>query len=206
MSRYIVGLTGGIGSGKSSIANLFAAEGIEVVDADQVARDVVAPGTPALAQIIDYFGAEFILANGELDRRALRERVFTQAQDKAWLNALLHPLIREEMFTQCRQAQSPYVVLMVPLLIENGLHQLVDRILVVDVPEDIQRQRAMARDNATDRQIDAIMQAQLSRQARLQQADDIIDNSQPLTEVSQQVIELHRQYCHYAEQKTCKSC
>jgi len=173
----IIGLTGGIGSGKSTVAKEFIELGIEVVDADLVAREVVAPGKPALAKIESYFGKTVITANGALNRAALRDIIFQSETKKQWLNELLHPLIRESILSQLASANSAYVILEAPLLIENKLTQYVDYTVVVDVLEEIQVKRAMQRDTNTREQIEAIMKAQINRENRLQHADFVIDNN-----------------------------
>lgn len=197
---YVVGLTGGIGSGKSTVANLFAELGADIVDADVIAREVVAPGEPALAAIAAHFGPRVITAGGELDRRALRGRVFAHPQDKDWLNALLHPLIRERMVAACAASTSPYCLLVVPLLVENNLTGLCDRVLVVDVSPKAQLERTVRRDNSNEAQIRAIMAAQASREQRLAAADDVIDNNSPdLAGLQQAVARLHRHYLALAK-------
>ncbi|MEL0629898.1 dephospho-CoA kinase [Psychromonas aquatilis] len=173
----IIGLTGGIGSGKSTVAKEFIELGIEVVDADLVAREVVAPGKPALTKIESDFGKTVITANGALNRAALRDIIFQSEAKKQWLNELLHPLIRESMLSQLASANSAYVILEAPLLIENKLTQYVDYTVVVDVLEEIQVKRAMQRDTNTREQIEAIMKAQINRENRLQHADFVIDNN-----------------------------
>jgi dephospho-CoA kinase len=193
--RLIIGLTGGIGSGKSTVAKEFIALGIEVIDADKVAREVVEPGKPALSQIAEYFGHEVIDTNGLLDRAKLRHIIFASAIKKQWLNALLHPIIRDTMLTKLHAAQSEYVILEAPLLIENELTKYTDYTLVVDVSERLQIERAMQRDGNSTAQIQAIMDAQISRPLRLQQADYIIDNSSTdLVALKQQVKTLHLQF------------
>jgi len=193
--RVIIGLTGGIGSGKSTVANEFKALGIEVVDADLVAREVVAPGQPALAEIELYFGQEVINYDGELNRAKLRQVIFSSEQKKQWLNNLLHPIIREALLTQLAQARSQYVILEAPLLLENKLTRYTDFTLVVDVPVTLQIERAMQRDNNSRSQIQAIIDAQISRQERRQQADYVIDNSKPdLVALKEQVKMLHLQF------------
>ncbi|MFP2770150.1 dephospho-CoA kinase [Oceanisphaera sp. KMM 10153] len=192
---YIVGLTGGIGSGKSTIADFFAELGVAVVDADIIAREVVAPGEPALAAIAAHFGSEVIAENSHLDRRELRRRVFGNPSEKDWLNALLHPLIRERMISACAAARSPYCLLVVPLLVENNLTTLCQRVLVVDVSPEQQLTRTTRRDRADEAQIRAIMAAQASREQRLAAADDVIDNNGPdLDHIKAEVNRLHRQY------------
>jgi len=193
--RVIIGLTGGIGSGKSTVANEFKALGVEVVDADLVAREVVAPGQPALAVIELYFGKEVIDESGGLNRAMLRQIIFSSDQKKQWLNNLLHPLIREALLAQLAQAESQYVILEAPLLLENKLTQYTDFTLVVDVPETLQIERAMQRDNNSRSQIQAIIDAQISRSERRQQADYIIDNSKSdLVALKEQVKMLHLQF------------
>lgn len=197
---YVVGLTGGIGSGKSTVANLFAERGVDIIDADIIAREVVAPGEPALAAIAEHFGAGVITDRGELDRRALRDRVFGHPQEKDWLNALLHPLIRERMVAACAASTSPYCLLVVPLLVENKLTGLCNRVLVVDVSPEVQLARTVKRDQAVEAQIRAIMAAQASREQRLAAADDVIDNNSPdQTGLQSEVMRLHQQYSALAK-------
>lgn len=176
MSSWILGLTGGIGSGKTTVANLFAAEGVVVVDADAIARELVAPGQPALQQIAAHFGPQVLNATGELDRATLRRLIFADEQQKQWLNQLLHPLIRETLLQRCREANSDYVILMAPLLFENGLDQAVQRTLCIDVSEQTQLARTCQRDGNSSELVQAIMDSQLSRVERLQRSDDQIDN------------------------------
>ncbi len=201
MSRYIVGLTGGIGSGKSAVAGCFRRLGIKVVDADVAARAVVAPGTAALAQIGAHFGASVIQTNGELDRAALRKIVFNDAAQRQWLEQLLHPQIGQWIAAELAAAQSPYAILESPLLLETTQHSLTQRVLVVDVPEAVQVERAAARDHNDPEQIKAIMATQLSRAERRARADDLIDNSGTLDALEQAVAELHDHYCRLAEKE-----
>lgn len=196
---YIVGLTGGIGSGKSAVAARFRALGIRVVDADQAARAVVEPGTPALAAIAEHFGAGVIQADGTLDRAALRRLVFDDAAERRWLEQLLHPRIGEWLQARLAEAPGPYAILESPLLFEGTQHRMVQRTLLVDVPEEIQVARAAARDGNSPEQIRAIMAAQLSREARRARADDCIDNSGPPEALDAQVAALHRRYVALAE-------
>ncbi|WP_418140354.1 dephospho-CoA kinase [Marinobacter sp. MA] len=189
----IVGLTGGIGSGKSTVARLFGELGVHWVDADDVAREVVEPGTPALAEIAQHFGEKILTPESTLDRAQLRAIVFQEPEERAWLEALLHPIIREELIRQLNQEnyQLPYVLLVSPLLLETDQHELVDRIIVIDVPKDVQLERTMARDTNSREQVERIIAAQISREDRLARADEVIDNDRPLDDVTRQVRELH---------------
>lgn len=205
MSDFIVGLTGGIGSGKSTVAQHFADLGITVVDADVAARQVVAPGQPALQQIIDHFGSQVRAADQSLDRSALRQIIFQDPAQKAWLNQLLHPLIRQQMFAQLQAARSVYAILMAPLLLENQLDQYVDQVLVVDVSEAVQLARTMARDQNDASLVQAIMAAQCSRSERLQRANQVIDNQADPTQLSAQVVQLDQLYQRLAKEKLVKS-
>ncbi|WP_240224534.1 dephospho-CoA kinase [Rheinheimera hassiensis] len=198
MSAVVVGLTGGIGCGKSTVTELFASHGVQYVDADIVAREVVLPGTPCLAAISAHFGADILQSHGELNRASLRQRVFSNSADKLWLEQLLHPAIRQELLTQLATLTSPYALLVAPLLLENKLNQYVQRVLVIDLPESLQLQRAMARDNANEQQIKAIMAAQISRPERLKLADDIIKNDSSIADLAPRVAALHQQYLQLA--------
>ena len=199
---YVVAITGGIGSGKTTVANQFAALGIEVVDADLIAREVVAPGTPALAAIVNHFGAEMLTEQGLLDRRALRERIFSDPAAKSWLNALLHPIIRSEMLRQCAAVSSPYCLLVVPLLVENRLTELADRVLVIDVDEATQIERTCHRDGVSREQAQAILASQASRSERLAMADDVLDNQSGTTEtIRERILALHETYLAFASQQ-----
>lgn len=198
MSRYIVGLTGGIGCGKTTVAELFAKRGVHYVDADIVAREVVMPGTACLNAISQRFGSSVLQADGSLNRAKLRETIFSQSEAKSWLEQLLHPAIRQQLLVQLEALNSPYALLVAPLLLENKLNQYVKRVLVIDLPEPVQLARAMARDNASEQQIRAIMAAQLSRTERLTQADDIISNDSTIAALDSQVEHLHQQYLQLA--------
>ncbi|WP_421248300.1 dephospho-CoA kinase [Aeromonas jandaei] len=199
---YVVAITGGIGSGKTTIANQFAELGIDVVDADVIAREVVEPGSPALAAITDHFGPDVITPDGQLDRRRLRERVFSDPSAKTWLNAMLHPLIRNEMQRQCAAARSPYCLLVVPLLVENKLTGLANRVLVVDVDEATQIERTCRRDGVTAEQAKAIIAAQASRSERLAAADDVIENLNGREmAIKARILTLHETYLAFASQQ-----
>ncbi len=197
---YIVALTGGIGSGKSTVADAFAAQGIAVVDADIIAREVVAPGEPALNEIQAHFGADVITADGTLNRRRLREIIFAAAPEKAWLNALLHPLIQKRTREAIARTSSPYVLWVVPLLVENQLQSRADRVLVVDVMPETQIARTMKRDGVTHDHVQQILAAQASREARLSVADDVINNDGDPHNAVAEVTRLHQYYLALARQ------
>jgi dephospho-CoA kinase len=194
MSDFVVGLSGGIGSGKTTVTDLFARLGVDIIDADVIARDVVAPGTVGLSQIVSKLGKQILDEKGQLNRSLLRQKVFAEPELKAWLNQLLHPLIRQQMQQQTQAATSPYCILSVPLLVENNLAKSVDRVLIVDVSESTQLQRTVQRDNSNVEQISAIMRAQASREQRLAIADDVIQNEGAPKDLVDKVAELHQFY------------
>lgn len=196
---FIVGLTGGIGSGKSAAATLFEQLGAAVVDTDAIAHELTAPGGAAIAPIRAAFGDEVIDARGALDRAAMRRKVFADAQAKARLEAIIHPMIRAEADRRCAAAAAPYVVLVVPLLVESGGYRSrVQRIAVVDCPEEVQVVRVMSRSGLSAEEARAIMAAQVGRDQRLAAADDIIDNGGDLSALRPQVEALHRRYLEMA--------
>lgn len=195
---YIVALTGGIGSGKSTVADEFAKLGATIVDADIIARQVVEPGKPALDAIRLRLGDAILNIDGSLNRTALRQRIFSSPEEKQWLNNLLHPLIHQETQAQFQSASAPYILWVVPLLVENGLQQRAQRILVVDVDRDTQLERTLARDSISRQQAENILAAQATREQRLAYADDIIDNSRCPSELASQVAGLHRHYLELA--------
>ncbi|KXF80085.1 dephospho-CoA kinase [Enterovibrio coralii] len=197
---FVIGVTGGIGSGKTTVADLFAEKGIDVIDADVIARQVVEPGTDGLNAIAEKFGAEMLTPEGTLNRAALREHVFSHPEDKVWLNALLHPKIRETMISQTQQSQTPYCLLVVPLLVENSLQLLCQRVLVVDVSEQTQIARTGKRDGVSTEQVKNILNAQASRIQRLAIADDIVNNDGGNKELIPQIDALHAQYLELATQ------
>ena len=195
MSHFIVGLTGGIGSGKTTVADLFAKLGVDIIDADLIARDVVAVGSPALESIAKHFGDDYIQADGTLNRALLRKTIFSNKADKHWLNELLHPLIRQQTIKALKSASSQYCLLVAPLLIENKLTTLVDRVLGVDVSEAIQINRTTKRDKNSNAQVQAIIASQIDRAGRLQHADDVIENNEPLSDaLKNTVLKLHQSY------------
>ncbi|CAB0151004.1 Dephospho-CoA kinase [Pseudidiomarina piscicola] len=191
---WVLGLTGGIGSGKTTVSDLFAAHGIQVVDADVVARQSLDKGSPALEAVEARYGSQALQQDGSLNRAWLREKIFAEPEEKQWLNALTHPLIRKEMLKQLHAATSAYVILSAPLLLENKLTQFCDRVLVVDVTEATQRQRTQARDQVSAAQVEQIIAAQASRAERLAAADDVIDNNGAVSQLPAQVEKLHQQY------------
>lgn len=191
---FRVALTGGIASGKSAVAALFAAHGVPVVDSDVIAREIVAPGSTALAAIRAHFGAGVLQADGSLDRRALRERVFANPAARRDLEAITHPAIRARMQEWSRTAGGPYQIHMIPLLVEGGGRRDFDRVLVVDCPENLQVQRVMQRDGVDEASARRVLAAQASRGERLAIADDVIVNDGDRDKLSIEVEVLHRRY------------
>lgn len=194
----VIGLTGGIGSGKSEVSRRFEALGITLVDADVIAREVVEPGSQALKAIQQHFGDHLILPDGSLDRASLRQLIFADDAAKSWLEQLLHPQINQLIRARLAAATSPYAILASPLLLETNQYQLVDRILVVDTSEALQVERASRRDSNQEAQIRAIMATQLSRSERCNRATDIIQNHGELAELDTQVAHLHQLYLELA--------
>ena len=194
----IVGLTGGIASGKSTVERLFASHGAPVIDADAIAKDLVRPGEPGLADIVREFGPEVLTDDGHLDRKKMAARVFSDPDSRKRLETILHPLVRERMSDTLTHIEAPYTILSVPLLLESGQDDLVDRVLVVDLPPTLQRQRLLARDGRSEQQINAIMAAQMTRESRRRAADDVIDNSTSLSDLQTQVDHHHQKYLELA--------
>jgi len=191
---FRVGLTGGIASGKSAVARFFEDQGVDVVDTDVIAREVVQPGSPGLDAVRNEFGDEVIAADGGLDRRRMRTIVFADDRKRARLESILHPLIRERTLVRADEAAGPYVVIVVPLLYESPLRDSMDRILVVDCSVETQLRRLLARDGETEESARRIIAAQATREQRLSIADDVVDNVQDLSETARRVSELHRRY------------
>lgn len=195
MANFIVGLTGGIGSGKTTVTNIFSALGVDIIDADIIAREVVAKGSPALALISDHFGKNYIQDDGLLNRALLRQKIFSDDTEKLWLNNLLHPLIREHIVLQAQASLSPYCIVVAPLLIENNLTALVNRVLVIDVKESTQISRTTKRDSNSTAQIQAIINSQVTRQERQTYADDLLNNDDSsIAQLEQAVTKLHQSY------------
>ena len=194
----VVGLTGGIGSGKTTVANGFSALGVPVIDTDKLARELVEPGQPALDEIISTFGSEAITADGHLDRDYMRQLIFSNSHRKSQLEAILHPRIRQRVRALLADIRSPYCIVVIPLLLETGQTDLVDRILVVDSPEKEQLTRVAARDSLSDNAIKAIINSQVDRDTRLAAADDIIVNDRGMSELTGHIRKLHRHYMDIA--------
>jgi len=198
--KFIVGLTGGIASGKTTVANLFAQKGISLVDADIVARDVVKIGTRGLKKIEEHWGKAILLVDGQLNRAKLRDIIFHNNQERLWLNNLLHPLIAEKIRSDLNEITSDYGILVSPLLFENQSEFLTDRTLVVDVDPEIQVIRTQKRDNVSKEQVEQILKAQLSSAQRRKKADDILINNQDMASLSAKVDVLHKKYLTLAFQ------
>lgn len=190
----IVALTGGIGSGKSVVADEFARLGVPIIDTDVIARQLVVAGMPAHAEIVTLFGEAILEADGELNRRKLRQLVFDAPEKRIQLEQILHPRIREEVRSQIDRLQADYCIVVIPLLSEKGRYSFIHRILLVDAPQEKQIQRTMQRDRQSREQVEAILASQSSREQRLALADDILDNSGEVAELKQQVRQLHQQY------------
>ena len=203
--RLILGLTGGIGTGKSSVAAEFKNLGICIVNADEGSRAVVEPGKPALSKIASQFGDQIILSDGSLDRAALREIIFNNANKKQWLEELLHPIIRDWIVEHLNDSDSPYVILESPLLLETDQHELVDITLLIDLPMELQLERAGARDANNSQQIQRIIDSQMSREQKISKADWIFDNSGEKAMISLRVNQLHEKFLTLAKSFQAKS-
>ncbi|MBE8577171.1 dephospho-CoA kinase [Vibrio sp. OPT18] len=191
----IIGLSGGIASGKTTVANLFNQHfNIDIVDADIVAREVVALGSDGLKQITEHFGKSILLDDGTLNRSRLRELIFSDPKEKQWLNDLLHPMIRDKIDSDLSKITSPYGLLVAPLLVENQMQGMADRVLIVDVPAEVQIERTMSRDNVSREQVASILKSQASREQRLAVADDVIKNHTKNQELLPQITDLHQKY------------
>ncbi|WP_373097565.1 dephospho-CoA kinase [Zhongshania sp.] len=201
MSKFIVGLTGGIGSGKTAASDRFANLGIGIVDADVISREVVELGSPALQKIAAHFGDSHLLGDGQLNRAALRQTIFADPAAKQWLESLLHPLIASETLRQLQSIESAYALFVSPLLVESQQKAMCDRLIVVDVPESLQLSRTMARDYNEQAQVERIIASQATRQTRLDAASDVIDNTLGLPQLDLRVSELHQQFLKLAAAK-----
>ena len=197
----VVGLTGGIGSGKSTVAELFAALGVRVIDTDVIARQLVEPGQPALKEIAQFFGPQVIAESGQLDRRAMRDIIFSDPNLRLELEAILHPRIRTAVREQVESINAPYCLVVIPLLLETGQQKMVDRILVVDASPELQIQRTTLRDETSESAVKAILAEQVERDERLAAADDVIHNEGELATLEQQVQVLHEHYLSLAKNR-----
>ena len=207
MSGFVVGLTGGIGSGKSTVADLFVAQGAALVDTDVIAHQLTAAGGLAMPQIVAAFGPALANEQGALDRSAMRRKVFADPSARGRLETILHPLIRQISDQHCAEATAPYVILAVPLLVESGSYrERCDRILVVDCPETVQISRVMARNGLSENEVSAILKAQASREQRLAIANEVIDNGAGLTNLYPRVAELHLKYLALSSEKAKANC
>jgi len=190
----VIGITGGIGSGKTTVANLFSSLGVPVIDADELARQVVTPGQPAYEEIVRLFGPTVVSESGELDRRQLRERVFSNPENRVRLEKIVHPRVYAQMNRQLDRLDVAYAIVVVPLLIETGGQDLVNRVLVVDSPKNLQIDRTARRDGTTAAAVEKILSAQMDRSSRLSAADDVIDNDASEEALEEAVCELHQKY------------
>ena len=207
MSNFVVGLTGGIGSGKSTVADRFVAAGAELVDTDVIAHDLTGPAGEAMPALLAAFGPAVADASGALDRAAMRRRIFAEPAARKQLEDILHPLIRQISAVRCLAAESPYVILAVPLLVESGNYrQRCQRILVVDCPEDRQMERVMARNGMSEAEVRAIMAAQATRAQRLAVADDVVCNDGDLEKLDDQVVKLHAKYLRLSSEIAKANC
>jgi len=196
---FVIGLTGGIGSGKSTVANFFAALEIPIIDADQIARELVEPNTPALKKIVNYLGSDLLLVDGSLNRNLLRKLIFQSPIDKKWLETLLHPLIKRKIRRCLQRIDSPYVILVAPLLFEAKFSDLLDRVLVVDTQIELQVARIQVRDSCSAEEVRAIIDNQITREERLAKADDIIHNDGELEDLQKNINLLHKRYLQLAK-------
>jgi len=195
----IIGLTGGIGSGKSVASDKFKSLGITIVDADVASRTVVEPGKPALKEIEDHFGSGIITAEGKLDRNNLREIIATDPEERKWLESVLHPKIGEQITKEISESTSVYTLLVAPLLLETNSQEMCSRVVVVDVPKDVQIQRTAKRDKVSPNQVEQMVAAQMEREKRLEKADDVLLNSGTIEDLEKQVEALHKKYIQMAE-------
>lgn len=193
---FTIGLTGGIGSGKSSVSDFFAELGVSVIDTDHLSRELVEHGSPLLNKISEHFGEAILLSSGDLDRKKLRQIIFSNADDKLWLEQLLHPAIRELLLSKLSNCSDAYAIIVVPLLFENknNSYSFLNRVLVVDCPEALQLERVKARDQSNLAETKKIIESQISRSKRLSLADDIIVNEASLESLKENVLKLHEKY------------
>lgn len=198
-NKFVVGLTGGIGSGKSTVADLFADLGVDVIDTDRIARELTEPGTPAYHAIVEKFGSHVVMENKHLNRKTLRKFVFADAALRQWLEELLHPLIREELARQVEISTAPYCMAVIPLLFEKERNPILSRTVVVDIPEEMQVLRTQKRDMHSPEEVEQIMRTQATREMRLGGADDVIYNDKQIQDLLPQVKKLHQDYLKMAQ-------
>lgn len=198
----VIGLTGGIGSGKTTVADLFAEHGIPIIDADVLAREVTLPDQPAFIAIVNHFGKAILLPDGTLNRKQLRQIIFDHANEKSWLEKLLHPLIRQILETRIKTLPGPYCIAVVPLLLEVTPYPFIDRILVIDAPTSLQIERVGKRDQVSADLVESIMKTQMKREHRLEKAHDVILNDGDLSHLATQVENLHKKYLAIAKEST----
>lgn len=198
-NKFVVGLTGGIGSGKSTVADLFADRGVDVIDTDRIARELTDPGKPAYQAIVGKFGSHIVMGNKHLNRRTMRKNIFADPALRRWLENLLHPLIREELARQVEASTTPYCMAVIPLLFEKERNPIVSRTLVVDIPEDLQAIRTQMRDMHTPEEVEEILKVQATRETRLGGADDVIYNDKQIKDLLPQVEKLHQEYLRMAQ-------
>lgn len=195
---YTVGMTGGIGSGKTTVENLFRHFGIDVVDADRISFGLVAPGMPSYEKIIARFGRAVCFEDGKINRRILRQIIFKDPAVRIWLEEMLHPLVRQQLIKDLMATKSPYVIVSIPLMVEHNLQHMVNRVLVIDCPEQEQIRRTMQRDNITEKQVKLIMETQCTRKERLAAAHDVIKNYEEMDVLQPMVTALHKKYLDLA--------
>ena len=189
-----IGLTGGIGSGKSAACKIFSELGVPVIDADDIAQSLVEPGMPAFKEITRIFGNEVIASDGSLDRKIIRDKVFANEIDRKSLESIIHPAVYEEIAVRVKNINSKYCIISIPLLLETDASKTVDRILVIDVPRELQLERAANRDKTNNNDINAIIDSQISRKDRLSAADDIVDNKGNINDLCKRICDLHEFY------------
>ena len=199
--KLVIALTGGMGAGKTTVANLFAQHGVPIIDADVIAREMTELGKPAFLDIVDHFQEKILLSNGTLDRKKLSQVIFVHPEERRWLEALLHPLIRSEIERQLMKMSAPYCIIVIPLLFEVKPYSFINRVLVVDTPEHEQVKRVVERDNVTPTHVEAILKSQANREQRATLANDLVINDGILADLQPQVEDLHQMYLKLSAEK-----
>jgi dephospho-CoA kinase len=197
-----IGLTGGIGSGKSTVARLFTDLKVPVIDADHISRELVQPGKEAYTEILSAFGRDILADDGSLDRRKLRDRVFSRPEERRLLESILHPRVRKAIIDELARIDAPYCIVVVPLLIESGMQDLVDRVLLVDAPEELRIQRVVQRDHSDESRVRRILETQLAPDIRRRHADDILANEGQVDALRNAVADLHQHYLALADESS----